>query len=129
MHRYSGRWRAEPFYVGLEGGDKGIHEDDPSLPSSLSWPRGDLERWRSAGWTLTDGGDAAGDFESAVSPESKLARALGTRQLGRGADEAQEVLPESILRCFLVLFVLLILLGRRRACPTGRAGVLTSLAE
>ena len=49
------------------------HEVDPSLPSSLSWPRGDLGRWRSAGWTF---GDVAGDLESAVSPESKLARAL-----------------------------------------------------
>ena len=58
--------------------DEGNHEVDPSLPSSLSWPRGDFERWRSAGWTLIAGGDAPGDLESAGSPESRLARALGT---------------------------------------------------
>ena len=52
------------------------YDVDPSLPSSLSCPRGDFERWRSAGCILIEGGDAAGDLESAVSPESKLARAL-----------------------------------------------------
>jgi len=45
-------------------------------PSSFSFRRGDFDRWRSAGWSFVVGGEAAGEADSAGSPESRLARAL-----------------------------------------------------
>lgn len=51
------------------------HDVVPS-PSPFSFPGGDFDRWRSAGWSFVVGGEVAGEAVSAGSPESRLARAL-----------------------------------------------------